>query len=126
MEAAGAVVPAAGVSLLFTTALEIFDGVESAAEFSATDEVLRVKIEVEKVRLIIWGQSVWLDGSAEQRDDALNVALGVEYLRMAMSGLLICFIKIFEDSKILRDKYRFAQRANHGPGDVNQQLPGPN
>ncbi len=98
MKVPSTTVPAAGVSLLFTTALGIFDGVRSAAQFSATDEVLRVKIELEKVRLIIWGQSVGLNGSPEQRDDALNVALGEEYLRTAVSGLLVCLNKIFEDS----------------------------
>ncbi|KFZ06643.1 hypothetical protein V501_07206 [Pseudogymnoascus sp. VKM F-4519 (FW-2642)] len=55
MEVPNAVDPAGGVSLLFTTALEIFSGIESAAQFSEIDEVLRVKAEVEKVRLIIWG-----------------------------------------------------------------------
>jgi hypothetical protein len=62
MEVPSAVVPAGGISLLFTTALEIFSGVESAAQFSRIDEVLQVKTEVEKVRLIVWGQSVGLDG----------------------------------------------------------------
>lgn len=124
MEVPNAAVPAAGVSLLFTTALGIFDGVRSAAQFSATDEVLRVKIELEKVRLIIWGQSVGLDGSPEQRDDALNVALGEEYLRTAVSGLLVCFNKIFKDSEKLKDRYGLVQRVNREAGNSLYQLLG--
>ncbi|OBT72270.1 hypothetical protein VF21_07961 [Pseudogymnoascus sp. 05NY08] len=119
-----ALIPAGGVSLLFTTALEIFSGVESAAQFSEIDEVLRVKTEVEKVRLIIWGQSVGLDGSPEQRDEALNVALGEEYLRTAVSGLLVCFIKIFEDSEKLKDRYGLVQLVNKGPGSSHYLLLG--
>ncbi|OBT67348.1 hypothetical protein VE03_03016 [Pseudogymnoascus sp. 23342-1-I1] len=110
--------------VLFTTTLGIFDGVRSAAQFSATDEVLRVKIEVEKVRLIIWGQSIGLNGSPEQRDDALNVALGEEYLRTAVPGLLVCFNKLFEDSEKLKDRYGLVQRVNQGTGSTCYQLLG--
>lgn len=99
-----------------------FSGVESAAQFSLIDEVRRVKTEVEKVRLITWVQSVGLDGSPEQRDDALSVALGEEYLRTAVSGLLVCFLKNFEDSEKLKDRYGLVQRVDHGPEDSSHYL----
>lgn len=125
MEVPNAADHAGGVSLLFTTAPQIFSDIQSAAQFSEIDEVQRVKTEVEKVRLIIWGQSVGLDGSPEKRDDALNVALGGEYLRTAVSGLLLnCFIKIFEDSEKLKDRYGLVQRVNQGPGSSHYLLVG--
>jgi hypothetical protein len=116
MDIAGTVIAVAGVAGLFSTALEILDYVQSAAAFGTTHEVLQVKIEVEKVRLLIWGQSIGLGGSADQRDDAANEALDREYLRTAVAGLLACFVKIFEDSEKLRDRYGLVQRVDPGTG----------
>ena len=62
--------------------------------FGTTNEVLQVRIEVEKVRLLIWWQSNGLDGSVDQRDNAMNEALDREYLRTAVAGPLVCFVKI--------------------------------
>ncbi|RPA89062.1 hypothetical protein L873DRAFT_1723561, partial [Choiromyces venosus 120613-1] len=116
MEVAGTVIAVASVVGLFSAALEIFDYVQSATAFGPTHEVLQIKIEVEKVRLLIWGQSIGLDGSADQRDDAVNEALDREYLRTAVAGLLVCFVKIFEDSEKLRDRYGLVQRVDPGTG----------
>jgi len=116
MEVAGTVLAVTGIVGLFNTALEVFDYVQSAAAFGTTHEVLQVKIEVEKVRLLIWGQSIGMDGSADQRDDAVNEALDREYLRTAVAGLLVCFVKIFEDSEKLRDRYGLVLRVDPGTG----------
>jgi len=86
--------PLLRVADLFTNALEVFDYVQSAAAFDTTHEVLKVRIEVEKLRLLIWRQSIGLDGSADQRDNAMNEALDREYLRTAVAGPLVCFVKI--------------------------------
>lgn len=116
MEVAGTVLAVTGIVGLFNTALEVFDYVQSAAAFGTTHEVLQVKIGVEKVRLLIWGQLIGMDGSADQRDDAVNESLDREYLRTAVAGLLVCFVKIFEDSEKLRDRYGLVQRVVPGTG----------
>ncbi|PWW72110.1 hypothetical protein C7212DRAFT_230471, partial [Tuber magnatum] len=130
MEVASTVITTAGVVGLFNTALEVFDYVQSAAAFGSTHEVLQVKIEVEKVRLLIWGQWIGLDGSADQRGDAVNEVLDREYLKTAVAGLLVCFVKILEDSEGLRDRYGLVPRVDPGTGtgvemeNLDQQLLG--
>ncbi|ELR10245.1 hypothetical protein GMDG_04633 [Pseudogymnoascus destructans 20631-21] len=115
MDIPSTVVPAGGVSLLFTTALEIFSGVESAAQFSEIDEVLRVKTEVVKVRLIIWGLSIGLDGLPEQRDDKANQQPRHRRSQILLTQRHVQRIKISEDSEKLKDGYGLIQRANKGP-----------
>jgi hypothetical protein len=52
------------------------------------------------------------------------VALGEEYLRTAVSGLLVCFIKIFEDSEKLKDRYGLVSVWITGPESSHYLLLG--
>jgi hypothetical protein len=63
------------VSPLFSTCLDALDTISSIARYGINHEILQVKVEVEKVRLLLCGQAV---GLADDKAD-INEALEREY-----------------------------------------------
>jgi Prion-inhibition and propagation len=65
MDATGLVL---SVAALWTTCVQIFDVVESGRRYGMDYEILRVKLEVERIRLFNWGEAVGLSGDVNGRD----------------------------------------------------------
>jgi len=121
---AGTVLGVAGLAGLFSTCVEVIQDFSSATSFGTELGVLQVKMEVEKVRLLIWGQSLGIgDGDA-----VVDQALEREFVQSAAASLLVCFVKIFEDSENLRKKYGLIQTTEPQAGttlvDLDQSLLG--
>lgn len=113
MELASTAIGVVGLAALFSTCIETLDTLAAAARYSVDREILHTKIEVERLRLMIWGESAGLtdidpsrpeDESAYDRD-FLDESLRGAALRSAVAGLLACFSNYFEDIEQLRSRY---------------------
>jgi len=68
---AGLTLSAVSVAALFTTCVECFNIVVSAREFSRDYELLCTELSLQKLRLLLWGESVGLasrQGNLELHD----------------------------------------------------------
>ena len=105
MDVAGLTV---GVVALWETCVRLFEVVSTAREFGIDFEILVIKLEVERVRLICWGDAVGLaavglatiPGSSTQ-----SVLLERPEVRDAVVNLLGCIRRVFEDSERLQQVY---------------------
>ncbi|GKT86900.1 TPR domain containing protein [Colletotrichum tofieldiae] len=62
MDAAGLAIGAAALLTLFKTCLEMCDTIECGRRYGSDFEVLTTKVGIERVRLLLWGDSVGLPG----------------------------------------------------------------
>ncbi|GJC82523.1 heterokaryon incompatibility protein S [Colletotrichum liriopes] len=123
MEIAATAVGVLGLVGLYSTCIEMLDALSSAARYGIGRELLQTKIEVERVRLMIWGDAVGLAdielfvGKKEPtEDDLAGVDEGLQRtaLRDAVAGLLTCFLRTFEDIEDLQKRYGLAPRGQPG------------
>lgn len=90
-----------GVIATWNTCVQVFDIVDSSRNYGMDYELLRVKLEVERVRLLVWGEAVGLSGVGQgpdarfNRDDVCGTVL----------RLLGCIQHIFEHSARLEGTY---------------------
>ncbi|KAK4141492.1 prion-inhibition and propagation-domain-containing protein [Dichotomopilus funicola] len=114
MEAAGLAIGVFGLAGLYSTCIELLDALSAAARFGVDRELLQTKLEVERVRLMIWGDSVGLtevtldsSKSAATEDDlaVIDESMQRPALRTAVAGLLACFVRVFEDVEKLQKRY---------------------
>ncbi|KAJ5369216.1 uncharacterized protein N7496_008976 [Penicillium cataractarum] len=113
MELASTAIGVVGLAALFSTCTETLDTLAAAARYSVNREILQTKIEVERLRLMVWGESAGLtdiDPSRPEDEtgydpDFLNESLGGAALRPAVAGLLACFAHYFEDIEQLQSRY---------------------
>ncbi|KAK2018744.1 hypothetical protein LZ32DRAFT_653516 [Colletotrichum eremochloae] len=119
MEIAATAVGVLGLVGLYSTCIETLDALSSAARYGIDRELLQTKIEVERVRLMIWGDAVGLAhvqllvGKEEPTEDELagiDEALQRMALRDAVAGLLTCFVRTFEDIGNLQKRYGLVPR----------------
>lgn len=104
---ASTVISVASLAALFSTCLDALDTISAIARYGIDHEILQVKVEVEKVRLLLWGQAVGLAGDVADIDKALER----EYVRNAVASLLVCFVKFLEDTERLRDEYGLIEQS---------------
>ncbi|KAF2742339.1 hypothetical protein M011DRAFT_392601, partial [Sporormia fimetaria CBS 119925] len=98
-EAAGLVI---GVVALWKTCVTVFDTVDSSQRYGMDYELLRVKLEVERIRLLNWGDAVGIaDAGAEKIDPRLKR----EDVRNTVTRVLGCIQHIFSASVELQSKY---------------------
>lgn len=67
-------------------------------------EVLRVKLEVERIRLLVWGEAVGLS-EVERGKPSPDARLNREDVRTVVLRLLGCIQHVFEHSERLQDRY---------------------
>ena len=75
-------------------------------------EILRVKLEVERIRLLAWGSAV---GLGKNHPDHL---LGDRGIRDTVLELLGCMEHIFSNSDKLQKRYGLRQEAGSGSGNL--------
>ncbi|GAD97274.1 predicted protein [Paecilomyces variotii No. 5] len=93
-----------GVVALWQTCVEVFETVDSGRKYGMDYELLRVKLEVERIRLHSWGDTVGLGDNNNstrrpdprlERDDVANTVMRV----------LGCIHHLFENSERLQNTY---------------------
>lgn len=67
-------------------------------------EIIRVKLEVERIRLMVWGDAVGLDG-IEDDSTTTDLRLHREEVRGTVLRLLGCIQHIFENTEKLQESY---------------------
>ncbi|KAH6626043.1 prion-inhibition and propagation-domain-containing protein [Chaetomium sp. MPI-SDFR-AT-0129] len=118
-----------GVAALWQTAVTIYELVDSSRQYGMDYEILNVKFEVERVRLVCWGDAVGLKSLVVSRDSNQqppqsslagagdthaskegpnprpDPRLNREDIRTAVIRLLSCIQHAFEDTSRLQDRY---------------------
>lgn len=117
MEAAATAVGIVGLAGLYGTCMVILDALSSAARYGIDREILQTKIEVERIRLMIWAESAGLadiDLSSDKNDPSEDDLAGIDdglhrtALRTAVASLLTCFVRTFDDIEELQKRYGLA------------------
>ena len=101
MDIAGFVI---GVVTAWETAVQVFEIVDSGKKYGMDYEVLRVKLEVERIRLMVWGDAVGLS-EVERGRPSPDPRLNREEVRTVVLRLLGCIQHVFEHSERLQDRY---------------------
>jgi hypothetical protein len=101
MDVAGLVI---GLATAWKTCIEVFDIVDASRSYGMDYELFLVKLEVERIRLLTWGDTV---GLAEiQRGGASSDSrFNREDVRTTVLRLLGCIQHIFENSDKLQERY---------------------
>lgn len=124
MEAAGLGIAAASLLALFTTCLEMYDTIECGRRFGSDYEVLTTKVGIERVRLLLWGDSVGLPGldlhasTQAITHPSLDPRLQDPRIIKAVSDILSCMRQLFEDTSSMTRRYGLQS------SEANQTLPG--
>ncbi len=101
-EAAGLTVGAIALASLFTTCVQCFDCVQLTRTYGRDHELLITKLEVEKTRLLIWGDAVGIfDTQGSNRDARLDCP----HIQPILERTLNCILLIFTDTEKLRKRY---------------------
>jgi hypothetical protein len=88
-----------GVAGLWKTCVQVYEVVDSARQYGMEYELLNVKFEVERVRLLCWGDAVGLGGAP------VDPRLYREDVRGAVFRLLGCVQHVFDNTDRLQDHY---------------------
>lgn len=86
------------------TCVQVFDIVDSGKKYGMDYELLRVKLEVERIRLLTWGDTVGLSEVQHGRPSP-DARLNREDVRGTVLRLLGAIQHIFEHSERLQDSY---------------------
>ena len=86
------------------TCIQVFEIIDSGKKYDRDYEVLRVKLEVERIRLLVWGEAVGLS-EVERGKPSPDARLNREEVRTVVLRLLGCIQHIFEGSERLEDRY---------------------
>lgn len=108
MEVAGLVLGAVSVVTAWDTCVQAFEIIASGRRFGYEYEVIRVKLEVERVRLLTWGEEVGLANVREGEphpDGIIDTRLSREEIRDTALRLLGCIQRLFNDTAALQRKY---------------------
>jgi Prion-inhibition and propagation len=93
-----------GVVTAWETAVQVFEIIDSGKRYGMDYEVLRVKLEVERIRLMVWGEAVGLS-EVERGRPSPDGRLNREDVRTVVLRLLGCIQHVFEHSGRLQDRY---------------------
>jgi Prion-inhibition and propagation len=115
MNVAGLVI---GVVSLWKTCVEIFEVIDSGRKYGMEYEILRVKLEVERIRLVTWGNALGLS-EVEHGRPTLHARLNQDDVRDAVLRLLGCIQHVFENTERLQGSYglRPVTPTPHNAGD---------
>lgn len=118
MEFAGLTIGSVALASLFSTCIECFDYVDLARHYERDFEVLAAKLQIEKIRLWLWGSMVGLSTSQENVTQTLILPQLEPFVR---ENLNIIF-RIFLDSEDLSNRYGLTSTGV--AGDIDQQKRG--
>jgi len=93
-----------GVVTAWETCVRVFEIIDSGKKYGMDYEVLRVKLEVERIRLLVWGEAVGLS-EVERGKPSPDARLNREDVRTVVLRLLGCIQHVFEHSERLQDRY---------------------
>ncbi|KAK0749074.1 prion-inhibition and propagation-domain-containing protein [Schizothecium vesticola] len=104
-----------GVAALWKTCVQIYEVVDSSRQYGMESEILSVKFEVERVRLICWGDAVGLQNLVSPGDSggpspsptppAPDPRLTRPEIRTAVLRVLGCIHHAFENTTRLQEHY---------------------
>lgn len=103
-----------GVAALWKTCVQIYEVVDSSRQYGMESEILSVKFEVERVRLICWGDAVGLQALVSPGDSspggpspppAPDPRLTRPEIRTAVLRVLGCIHHAFENTTRLQEHY---------------------
>jgi len=108
MEGTGLVFNAVSLVPVWNSCVQAFDIINAGRRYGIESEVLRVKLEVERIRLLLWGES--LDLNAIQSDDPaaetlIDSRLGGSDKIPTIVALLGCIELVFTNADQLQKKY---------------------
>jgi hypothetical protein len=93
-----------GVVSAWQACVQVFEIIDSGKKYGMDYEVLRVKLEVERIRLLVWGEAVGLS-EVEKGKPSPDARLNREDVRTVVLRLLGCIQHVFEHSERLQDRY---------------------
>ncbi|KAI4524936.1 hypothetical protein K525DRAFT_291374 [Schizophyllum commune Loenen D] len=110
MEVAGLVIGATSILALWETCVQVFDIVVSGQHYGMDSEIARVKLEVERVRLLMWGQAVGLSSVRLPEEGVpspgpCHPRLGRPEVTDAVMRILGCIHHLFKDTDALQRRY---------------------
>lgn len=111
MDLLGLSVGAVSLVTLFKTCLELFETFENGRNLGMDYEILSTKVGIERVRLTLWGDAVGLTRLAPDQEenvdqgDNVDPRLGEPRMIRAVSDILNCMRRLFEDSGSLTRRY---------------------
>ena len=101
MDVAGFVI---SVVTAWETSVQVFEIIDSGKKYGMDYEVLRVKLEVERIRLMVWGEAVGLS-EVERGRPSPDARLNREDVHTVVLRLLGCIQHVFEHSERLQGRY---------------------
>jgi hypothetical protein len=117
MEISGLVLGIAGLAGLFTACVDCFALIQSGRTHGRDYEILLTKLDVEKTRLLQWGDGVGLLSSDPQ---SRNRFLELDHTRPTIERVLHCIAMLLTDADRLRSKYGMCDdNQRDGPNDVS-------
>lgn len=112
-----------GVIAAWKACVQVFDVVGSGKQYGMDYEILRVKLEVERIRLLAWGDAAGLD-KVENGLSSPDSRLNREEIRSTVLRVLGCIQHIFTNSERLQERYGLRQEQANALGSVdNERLP---
>ena len=121
-----------GVVALWESCVQVYGIVDSTRQYGMEFEILNVKFEVERVRLLCWGDAVGLadvhmeggspmpDGASGSNTTSLDIRLRREDVRGTVIRLLGCIQHVFENTDRLQDHYGLQAAAPIGQTVTSQ------
>ncbi|MCJ1384321.1 hypothetical protein MMC17_007437 [Xylographa soralifera] len=107
MEVTGLAVGVVALASLFTTCVECWNYIDTARSHGHDYELLATKLEVEKTRFLIWGDTI---GLLKPDNNGRDVRLESPLVEEAIKGCLTCIRSIFTDSKALSSRYGLLEK----------------
>ncbi|KAJ5151341.1 uncharacterized protein N7482_010593 [Penicillium canariense] len=105
MDPLGVSIGAISLVSLFKTCLELYETFESGRNLGTDYEVLATKVGIERVRLALWGDVVGLYDLVPGQGHAVDPRLSEPRIAKAVSDILNCMRRLFEDSSSLTRRY---------------------
>ncbi|KAH9476040.1 Small glutamine-rich tetratricopeptide repeat-containing protein 2 [Psilocybe cubensis] len=88
--------------------VEVFDIVDSSHRYGIDYEIARVKLEVERIRLLEWGNAVGF-GTEDSNTSTFDARLDRAEIRNTVLRLLGCVHHVFEEAGRLQERYGLHQ-----------------
>ncbi|KAK0383978.1 hypothetical protein NLU13_8067 [Sarocladium strictum] len=92
-----------GVVALWKTCVQVFETIEATEKYGMDYEILSVKLEVERIRLLNWGEAVGFGDDPQSTGPHPDLAK--EHVRLTVTRVLGCIKSTFEGTDLLQTKY---------------------
>ncbi|RPA95382.1 hypothetical protein L873DRAFT_1829838 [Choiromyces venosus 120613-1] len=99
---AGLIVSLSG---LFTSCLQIYDLISTAASHGPDFQVMLCKIEVEQLRFFLWGETMGLIPSSTSTSSGVDLRIAHPHINTTIARVFSCIQQIFHDTEKLKKRY---------------------